>query len=198
MVHSDRYAFSGGENLACGCPNLSPRATVDCWLKSKAGHREYLLSSQVTKAGVGTAHRNGKTFVAWAFSDVSPTYPDCPHYKTKVDRHTGKLQIGGGIVLRTPISIIVGIVGIWTVLLGAHGIYCYASQWPMTLSNVADRLFLVWSIPGRLGDSTFWMSTMAARSWIIPVLVLLAGWMIVKWSNIGNHVSRVLSKYKLW
>jgi len=84
MVHSNRYAFQGGENLAQGGSNFTPRAIVNCWLNSKKGHREYLLSSRVTKSGVGIAKRNGKTFVAWAFSDAQPTYPDCPFYKPKV------------------------------------------------------------------------------------------------------------------
>ncbi len=80
-VHSDRYAYQGGENLAQGPSNFTPRAIVDCWLNSKAGHREYLLSPTVRKAGIGIAKARGKTFVAWAFSDVPPSYPDCPNYK---------------------------------------------------------------------------------------------------------------------
>gem|GEM_PF-3542783 len=81
LVHSDRFAFQGGENLAEGGENFSPRAIVDCWLRSKAGHREYLLSPRAKKAGVGIAKSRGKTFVAWAFSDEPPSYPDCPYYK---------------------------------------------------------------------------------------------------------------------
>ncbi|KKM05679.1 hypothetical protein LCGC14_1751660 [marine sediment metagenome] len=83
MVHSDRYAFRGGENLVQGGNNFTPRAIVNCWLNSKAGHREYLLSPMVTKSGVGIAKRNGKMFVAWAFSDASCKYPDCPAFKSK-------------------------------------------------------------------------------------------------------------------
>lgn len=81
LVHSDRFAFQGGENLAEGGSSFSPRAIVNCWLNSKAGHREYLLSPRARKAGVGIAKSRGKTFVAWAFSDKPPSYPDCPYYK---------------------------------------------------------------------------------------------------------------------
>ena len=81
LVHSKRFAFRGGENLAEGGSDFSPRAIVDCWLRSKAGHREYLLSPRAKKAGVGIAKSKGKTFVAWAFSDEPPSYPDCPYYK---------------------------------------------------------------------------------------------------------------------
>jgi uncharacterized protein YkwD len=81
LVHSNRFAFQGGENLAEGGRNFSPRAIVDCWLNSKAGHREYLLSPKAKKAGVGIAKSRGKTFAAWAFSEEPPSYPDCPYYK---------------------------------------------------------------------------------------------------------------------
>jgi len=81
LVHSNRYAFQGGENLAEGTGNLSPRTIVNIWLNSKKGHREYLLSPRVRKAGVGISKSRGKTYAAWAFSDEPPTYPDCPYYK---------------------------------------------------------------------------------------------------------------------
>lgn len=83
MVHSKRYAFQGGENLCGGKGNFPPKTIVNKWLKSKKGHREDLLSPMVTKAGVGIAERNGKMFVAWAFSSSPCTYPDCPRFKPK-------------------------------------------------------------------------------------------------------------------
>jgi hypothetical protein len=81
LVHSNRFAFSGGENLAAGTGNMSPRAVVNLWLKSKKGHRENLLSPRARKAGVGISKSKGKTYVAWTFSGEPPTYPDCPYYK---------------------------------------------------------------------------------------------------------------------
>jgi len=80
MVHSNRYAFQGGENLCGGKGNFSPHQVVNSWLKSPR-HREYILSPLVRKAGVGIARRNGKTFYAWAFSSAPPSYPDCPQHK---------------------------------------------------------------------------------------------------------------------
>jgi len=98
LVHSKRFAFQGGENLAEGGRRFSPRAIVDCWLGSKAGHREYLLSPRVRKAGVGVAKAKGKTFVAWAFSDAPPSSPDCPHFKphrhaTRIPRWFGRVAL---------------------------------------------------------------------------------------------------------
>ncbi len=69
MVHSDRYAFEGGENLvSTDWGGLSARAAVTSWLGSPP-HREYLLSPRVQSAGVGYSSKNGKTFAAWAFDD---------------------------------------------------------------------------------------------------------------------------------
>lgn len=85
LVHSHRYAFQGGENLWGGRGNIrvSPRIIVNTWLNSKAGHREYLLSSRVTKAAVAIVKSKRGAYAAWAFSDEPPSYPDCPYYKTK-------------------------------------------------------------------------------------------------------------------
>jgi hypothetical protein len=90
LVHSTRYAYQGGENLAQGSGHFGARAIVNCWLRSKAGHREYMLSSKVTKAGVRIAKAHGKTFVAWAFSDQPPSYPDCPHFKNASKKKSTK------------------------------------------------------------------------------------------------------------
>jgi len=87
MIHSHRYAFQGGENLAQGGPHFPPHTIVSCWMHSKAGHREYLLSSMAKKAGVGIAKRHGKTFVAWAFSSSPCSYPDCPSFKYHRNKH---------------------------------------------------------------------------------------------------------------
>ena len=68
LVHSNRFAFDGGENL-CGCKgNMTPRAIVKTWLKSKAGHREYLLSPQVKSAAVAISKSRHGTYCAWSFS----------------------------------------------------------------------------------------------------------------------------------
>jgi hypothetical protein len=78
LVHSSRFAFWGGENLMQGHWRSSPWDVVNCWMNSKAGHREYLLSPRVKKAGVGVAYANGQIYVAWAFSDKPPSFADCP------------------------------------------------------------------------------------------------------------------------
>lgn len=94
MVHSNRHAFQGGELLCGGSGDFSPRQVVNSWLNSKAGHREYMLSPRISKAGVGTARRNGRTFVAFAFSENAPSYPDCPYYKPKPVFKIPRIRIG--------------------------------------------------------------------------------------------------------
>lgn len=69
LVHSNRYAFQGGENLAQVPRGPNAKTIVDCWMHSKAGHREYLLSCRVKSAGVGVIGKGRWAYAAWAFSD---------------------------------------------------------------------------------------------------------------------------------
>jgi len=77
LVHSDRPAFWGGEDLMQGHWKSSPWDVVNCWICSRR-HQEYLLSPVVKKAGVGVAYARGQMYVAWAFSDKPPSLGDCP------------------------------------------------------------------------------------------------------------------------
>lgn len=110
LMHSNRYAFKGGENLAQGGLRFSPHSIVSCWMHSKAGHREYLLSSRVTQAGVGIARSSGKTYVAWAFSDTPVSKSFHPLNKTIKNKITSlniiavlsiTLVLGGFLYLLT-------------------------------------------------------------------------------------------------
>lgn len=71
MVHSNRFAFQGGEALCGGSGYFSPETIVAGWMGSPS-HREYILSLLVKQVGIGVARRNGKMFVAWAFSSIDP------------------------------------------------------------------------------------------------------------------------------
>ncbi len=68
MVHSNRYALQGGENLFYCGGNTTPKAVVDTWMHSKDGHREWLLDPRVKCAGVGVSNSKRGVYVAWAFS----------------------------------------------------------------------------------------------------------------------------------
>ena len=198
LVHSNRFAFQGGENLAQGGNNFTPKAIVNCWLRSKAGHREYLLSPRVTKAGVGIAKRNGKTFVAWAFSDAPPSYPDCPRYKK--DKSSVRLP---SIKLRRRkmLRIIIGVFGLWLVILGAHGLYAYFSMWETLWSgatNTADKLFLAIRVPPPLNAWVFWMTNKGLQSWFLPVGVGIGGLILMSWTGFSGILSHWLRKLRLW
>jgi len=81
LVHSNRFAFNGGENLCGGKGNMTPRMIVNTWLKSKAGHREYLLSPQVKSAAVAISKSGHGTYCAWSFSDKP--VGQAHHHKTR-------------------------------------------------------------------------------------------------------------------
>ena len=204
LVHSNKFAFKGGENLAQGNSNFSPRAIVDTWLKSKAGHREYLLSPQVRKMGVGIAKSRGKTYVAWAFSDESPSYPDCPYYKPhapqlRIKFPTIKLSYRRHGMLRTPVSLFMGFIGLLGIVLGAHGLYVYFSRVEVFLfGGEAQKLFLTFEVPMRLREAVMWMSAKGIQSWFIPAAVLAGGIIVWNYSNITSKLSKFLEKVKLW
>jgi len=74
LVHSDRFAFNDGEalrgeNLCGGKGDITPRAIVCTWLKSKAGHRENLLNPRAKSAGVAISRSRHGIYCAWSFSD---------------------------------------------------------------------------------------------------------------------------------
>jgi len=69
LVHSNRFAFQGGENLCGGKGNMSPKIIVSTWLGSKAGHREYLLSPRAKSGAVAISKSRHGTYCAWSFSD---------------------------------------------------------------------------------------------------------------------------------
>ena len=204
LEHSERYAFEGGENLAQGGRNFPPRAVVSCWMRSKAGHREYLLSSRVTKAGVGIARRNGKTFVAWAFSDAPPSYPDCPFYKRRSffslrfpKVHFPKVRTRRYSMLRTAF----GLIGLWLTLLGAHGLFVAASYWEALWSDftgTADKLFFALPVPPWLGIHVYWMTNKGFQSWFIPLVVLVFGILLLHWTGFISMVMQRLQRSRLW
>jgi len=178
MIHSDRYAFQGGECLVGGGGNISPRQAVNSWLRSKQGHREYILSPKVKKAGVGVAKRNGKMFVAWAFSSSSCSYPDCPAYKPKFKMPNFLKRLYWED--KRMFNKLLGIVGLWGGILGAHGIYIYFSRWELFLSlDKADRLFLTFQMPVEfLSQQVWWMSNKGFESWFLPGIICFAGFWV--------------------
>ena len=83
LVHARLLGWDGGENLALGSRHFTPRAIVSSWMRSRAGHRENLLNSRATMAGVGVTKKGNRIYVAWIFSRVPPTYPDCLGYRIR-------------------------------------------------------------------------------------------------------------------
>jgi len=81
LIHARLLSWDGGENLAFGSRHFTPRAIVNCWMRSRVGHKDNLLNPQAKKAGVGIERTGKGTYVAWIFSRMLPTYPDCPGYR---------------------------------------------------------------------------------------------------------------------
>ena len=204
MVHSNRYAFQGGENLCGGKGNFSPQTIVNTWLRSKAGHREYLLSPRVTKAGVGTAKRNGKMFVAWAFSSSPCTYPDCPSLKPKstikIPHNPLKIFIRKHNTPTNPfrvgLSLILSLGGVLGMGLGAHGIYVYFNRSSLLLGGKGQKLFLTFDVPTTLQPMVLWASERGLQSWVVPILIFLGSLWLFNYSRFLGLLSGWLNKIR--
>lgn len=202
MVHSARFAFRGGENLCGGQGIFSPRQVVNSWLQSKQGHREYILSPRVTKAGVGISRKNGKMFVAWAFSDIPPTQSDCPNYKPTIIKLPGFFNIfkRRHIMRFNPFkigfSLILGFVGFLSIVLGAHGFYIYFNRIDLFLSDDVSKLFLVFDTPARLDRLVIWATHIGIQSWFLPLSILLAGLWLFNYSRLWDIVSSFFDKIR--
>jgi hypothetical protein len=203
LVHSNRFAFEGGENLCGGKGNLSPETIVKTWMKSKAGHRENLLSPRARKAAVAIATSKRGTYAAWSFSAQAPDPNDCPYYKTRKFKFKNpfksKVKVRGGI-LRLPVKIILILASIFAIVLGAHGVYIYFSRLELLFGGEASKLFLALGVPAWLRAPIEWMSIKGLQSWFIPAVFIVIGLIIWYWQSkieVGN-VSKWLRKLHLW
>lgn len=186
LIHSNRFAFEGGENLCGGKGNFPPETIVKTWMHSKAGHRENLLSPRAIKAAVAIVTSKRGTYAAWSFSAQAPNSQDCPYYKAKKFkvRNPFKLREKGGTrMLRIPVKILLILVSICVTALGAHGIYVYASRIELLFGGGANKLFLAIEMPAGIQDVVEWMSIKGFESWLIPAAFIAIGIGIWYWQS---------------
>jgi hypothetical protein len=207
LIHSNRPALKGGENLCGGTGNMSSRSIVKCWMTSNAGHREWLLDPRVRFAGVGIAKSKHGTYAAWAFSDQPFTMDTLfSNSKLKIPFHlkfpflTKHNNKGVRGVLRLPVKIIMLCASILSIVLGIHGLWVYFSPLEVLFGNNSSKLFLGISLPQRLKPMIEWMSMKGFHSWVIPAAFIVLGIVLWGWqSNI--HVGDKfgwLRKLHLW
>jgi hypothetical protein len=200
LVHSNKPALKGGENLCCGTGNMSPRGIVRCWMTSKP-HREWLLDPRVKTAGVGIVRSKHGTYAAWSFSDESIFNPfnlQFPNFKIQFFSKR-KAKVGRG-VLRLPVKIILLLASIIVIVLGAHGIWVYFSSLELLFGAPASKLFLTLGVPLKLRPIVEWMSIKGFQSWFIPTAFVVLGivlWQIQARIAKGNQLNW-LNKLHLW
>lgn len=101
-------------------------------------------------------------------------------------------------MLKIPIRLLVGLSGLWGVLLGAHGLYTYFSPMELLFGGKADQLFLTLSVPERLGVTVTWMSLKSLESWFIPIAIFIVSWVIVSRSGLWPMLAYYSRKSKLF
>jgi len=101
-------------------------------------------------------------------------------------------------MLRVPVSLFLGFIGVLGTVLGAHGLYVYFYRLELIFGGEATKLFLTWEAPIRLQDTVVWMSFKGVQSWFIPVAFLVVGIVVFNYSNVIGLVSHFLGKLRLW
>jgi len=204
LFHSNRPALKGGENCWEGkgySERALPKAIVNSWMKSRAGHREWLLHHSVKTAAVGISKSKRGTFAAWAFSDqplLKPFKIRLRGFKIPLLRGRRTKRRRG--VLRLPVKLILILASIFAIVLGAHGLYVYFSRLELLLGGEASKLFLTLGVPAWLRAPIEWMSWKGFQSWFIPAVFIFLGLVMWYWqSKIDEgNVSRWLRKLHLW
>jgi hypothetical protein len=87
--------------------------------------------------------------------------------------------------------------GLAALVLGAHGLYtcCYfrlgdflgrlgmdigATSFSLSTEEYLSRLFLTWDVPNLLRDVVLWVTTKGVESWVVPVVLLVAGLVLLR------------------
>lgn len=200
LIHSDRPALKGGENLCCGSRNMSPKNIVKSWMTSP-GHRAWLLDSRVRSAGVGIARSKHGTYAAWAFSDQPISFHNIINIpKIQIPFLKHHKQRGGRGVLRLPVKVFLLCAAIISIVLGVHGVWVYFSRLELLFGGNAAKLFLSVDLPERIRSMIEWMSMKGFQSWFIPTIFIILGliiWGIQSNIYVGDKFGW-LRKLHLW
>lgn len=206
LVHSNRFALKGGENLACGSGSFSARAIVKSWMTSPP-HKAWLLDARVRSAGVGIARNKNNTYAAWAFSDQPFSLPlTIKQFKIKVPLFSSlhinrnRKNTRGIGMLRIPVKIVIIVAALISIILGVHGVWVYFSRLEVLFGGNSEKLFLGIELPQRLEPMISWMSMKGFQSWVIPVVFILVGlalWGLQSNIYVGDKF-RWLKKLHLW
>lgn len=189
-----------------------PKSILGGWMKSTAGHRENLLSDRIGSQGIAISKSRHGTFAVWQGSlehdfekiqlpevrlpDLSKVFSRLRGF-FKPKAHSKK---GGDGMLRLPAKLILICASVFSIVLGAHGVWVYFSRLELLFGGEASRLFLALEVPVRLGTAIEWMSFKGLQSWFIPALFIVLGLVIWHWQNKidAGNVSGWLRKLKLW
>ena len=101
-------------------------------------------------------------------------------------------------MLRKPVSLLAGLGGVVGIVLGTHGLYVYFKFPSLYLQGGIDRLFLHFTVPMRFRDAVEWASIEGAQSWFLPAVILIAGIVLWKWSNLPTLLLGWLRRLRLW
>ena len=93
-------------------------------------------------------------------------------------------------MFRIVVSLFLGLIGAIGILLGAQGLYVYFNFAQIFLGGGGtDKLFLFLEVPMEWRGIVALASSWGMQSWVFPVLILIVGILVLKWSHIITLIS---------
>lgn len=186
---------SGGECICGGKGKLSAKDFVKSWMNSP-GHKALILSPNINNQAVAISKGKSGTYATWWGSNQILNIPlkklkipnPFKYVRGRIFMPTNPFKIG--------LSIVLGAIGFLGMLLGAHGVYVYFNRLDLILSGEGSKLFLVINMPARLKEPVMWASARGLQSWLIPLMIFLAGLWIFNFSRIWAILSRSIEKIR--
>lgn len=96
--------------------------------------------------------------------------------------------------------IIIGLFGLWIMMLGLHGLYIAFSSnlVALTMADNVDKLFLSVNVPYPLKSWVSWVSLEGYKSWFFPMGISIIGLLLVYKTQLFTILAGFLKKIHLW
>ncbi|MBI2832355.1 MAG: CAP domain-containing protein [Chloroflexi bacterium] len=194
LVHADISEIpNGGECICGGKGNHSPRTIVKSWMNSP-GHSALILSPNIRSHAVAILDGKYGTYATWRGSQQTIHIPSKPIKIPSPFRIFMRRKLMPTNPFKVGLSLVLGVIGLLGMAMGIHGVYVYFNRLDLILGGEGSKLFLAIDVPIRLRDLVMWSSARGLQSWIIPVLIFVAGLWIFNYSRLWTIISRFLDK----
>ena len=196
LFHADVNKLpSGGECVVGGKGNQSPRALCKSWMNSPR-HAALILNPNIRSHAVAISDGKYGTYATWRGSKEAIHISPKPLKLPNPFRILARRKLMPTNPFKVGLSLVLGAIGFLGMALGVHGICVYFNRLDLILGGEGAKLFLAIDVPVRLRDLVVWASARGLQSWIVPILIFLAGLWIFNYSRLWTILSRFLDKIR--